>query len=987
MKHKAVVIYWLVLVFQIVLKCDLSWAQEYPKLHFTVEDGLPSNTVYCCYRDSKGFMWLTTDKGVMRYNGVRFEVFNTFDGLPDNEIFIVQEDHQGRIWLGAYNGELCFYKDGIFHTAANTPFLRLPVKTQQTRHVILEADSSITILYTSGGFVNIKNETARYYEVKDYVYIAAERRQIFTIRKLNASTFRMFGVEKEEVITFKDTTHTVISSTKNFYFRDSCDESIGNREALGAQEQEYIVSSCFVYDMDWKVLYPLSNARKGYRLNQIYRRDNSWFFATDHGVLVNDSLQLFPGKNISCVTQDREGNYWFSTLKEGVFVLDKSYLNSSFSENVYNTTIKYAKVINGLLFFVDEKADVFIFDKGNGSRRCVFRFEDHFSKELKLFNPVFYIDSNYKLYCNSNRVAFTVENLQAKELKISRQFINLASYYSLKKMLLSGDNAVINAGFKVVSANFKNIGSRPLYYHVVGDILSPDKIIAYCQDMQGAIWYSTINGVFKVVNGVPVIQPQFKGIAFKSFIFVRDHLVGYTHNNALLFCSTSGSKIIVDTIVPESCVWDKLYEIDDQHLFITTDNWYRMLEVRKQNGRDIPIVTTVEKSFIPLHAEAVAFDNETGYFFKSHAITSVSLQQLYRKVSTPKIYFTTVTAAGKQLNASQQLELPYNDSRNLIISFAAVSFGGNKLFYQYSLSKGRKDNWVDLKEEQINVANPGYGRYAVKVRARTMSSNYSQPEIFELTILRPFWATWWFIAIVVVCVGCGIWYLVRRRVAIVLKIREDEHDNKVRFMRSEYKALNALMNPHFIFNTLNNVQSLVNRDDKRAANEYLRIFADLVRQNMHNVSNELIPLEKEMNLVSNYLLLEKLRFKENLHYRVDIDSNVDLTDIMVPPLLIQPLVENSIKHGIYPLESAEGMVIVRVYEKNEKLHIEIRDNGVGLAPDNKGTGDEHISFGLENIRRRIEQLSVILDKEITFDIYESQEETEKWTIAAIAMPN
>jgi LytS/YehU family sensor histidine kinase len=207
-------------------------------------------------------------------------------------------------------------------------------------------------------------------------------------------------------------------------------------------------------------------------------------------------------------------------------------------------------------------------------------------------------------------------------------------------------------------------------------------------------------------------------------------------------------------------------------------------------------------------------------------------------------------------------------------------------------------------------------------------------------------------------------------------------------MKAEYKSLNALMNPHFIFNTLNNVQSLVNRDDKRAANEYLRIFADLIRQNMHNVSNELIPLEKEMNLVSNYLLLEKLRFKENLHYSINVDESVDLSEIWVPPLLIQPLVENSIKHGILPLESAEGKVEVNVFERGGVLYIEIRDNGVGLAGNAKADDGEHVSFGLANIKKRMEQLSIILNKEITFEISETQDTmTErKWTVAAVTMP-
>jgi sensor histidine kinase YesM len=205
-------------------------------------------------------------------------------------------------------------------------------------------------------------------------------------------------------------------------------------------------------------------------------------------------------------------------------------------------------------------------------------------------------------------------------------------------------------------------------------------------------------------------------------------------------------------------------------------------------------------------------------------------------------------------------------------------------------------------------------------------------------------------------------------------------------MKSEYKSLNALMNPHFIFNTLNNVQGLVNRDDKLAANEYIRVFADLIRQNMHNISKELIPLQHEINLVANYLSLEKLRFKEHLNYTIDIEGDLDLSEILVPPLLVQPLVENSIKHGIYPLESGDGQIRIHIFEHNDVLVIEVMDNGIGLQAAKEGRQPSHESFGLENIRKRISQLSVILNKQILFDIREKKRGEVSWTVVTISIP-
>ena len=229
---------------------------------------------------------------------------------------------------------------------------------------------------------------------------------------------------------------------------------------------------------------------------------------------------------------------------------------------------------------------------------------------------------------------------------------------------------------------------------------------------------------------------------------------------------------------------------------------------------------------------------------------------------------------------------------------------------------------------------------------------------------------------------------IRSRIKYVVRKREKLHMQEIRFMRSEYKALNALMNPHFIFNTLNNVQSLFNGNDRLAANEYLRIFADLIRQNMHNISKELIPLQKELDLVKNYLMLEKLRFEELMNFSIEVSDNLDLSDIMVPPLLIQPLVENSIKHGILQLKSDGGFIHIRINEENDILPIEVKDKGVGLNHMHKKTDPRHESFGLDNIRKRIEKLSISQGKSISFNIAEVVDKHTKikWTGATISMP-
>ena len=336
------------------------------------------------------------------------------------------------------------------------------------------------------------------------------------------------------------------------------------------------------------------------------------------------------------------------------------------------------------------------------------------------------------------------------------------------------------------------------------------------------------------------------------------------------------------------------------------------------------------------------------------------------------------------------IEIPYSESRNISIDFLTRSFDGKDVYYQYSVSKDSGDNWQDIKGQQINLVQPGYGTYEIKVRAKTISSGWGDSINYKLHIQKPFWATWWFI---LSCMLAGLLitaFIIRQRIKFIVAKNKREHENELKFIKSEYKALNALMNPHFIFNTLNNVQSLFNGNDKEAANEYLRIFADLIRQNMQNVSKDLISLQKEMALVMNYLMLEKLRFEEKLNYEFNIDEEIDLTEIMIPPLLIQPLVENSIKHGILTQNAPGGTIQINICMRENILSIAIKDNGPGIeALKNAipGKEEKHESFGLENIKRRIQQLSIIQNKNISLHFGDEKDSkgNHTWTVVTITI--
>jgi len=962
-------------------------ARGFSVLHYSVEEGLPSTTVYSAYHDKMGFLWLATDKGIARYNGLRFETFTTADGLPDNEIFFFREDHEGRLWLGTYNGELCFYKGGVFHTAANTPYLRMAKPQTHLYNITVERDSSITFnFYDPFVVANLKGERLSVYNFSTVKHPSAHP-YVYYKRKISEGVYSMIY---EEVVLTVDTLNNVLNTQKRKWPGVSVYVQVqdtGYFINIPSDLQRYYGHLSCIQSPELDSITSFSDSRfNGKRLRAYYTDGVNRFFATNDGLAVNQNTWLLPGSDISSVTQDGSGHYWVTTLNRGVFRLNKNFLNTSVLDDAYAGDIKFVGVAKGGVFFVPKNNNLYNLSKSNLS--CVFDYAT-LTKGRDLFlDDAFFLDPAGEYFLDFKTSVYILANLKTPGAKIFYHDRDSNRFKGVKEVYVDGDSLCLfgRSNVNIFSLDAIKKGTAKFHYKFDGH---EKRFYGIAADPVYGVWFSTSTSVYAFRNGDVTQLPQYRNVAFKNFIFLGDKIVGTTFRNELLIVSNVIGHVKIDTIPQQACVWGELYKLDDTHVLLSSSNLFYILDV---NGT-IHEIYAVENLFVPGQTNAVCIDSGYCYFFKNGDIVSMPVSDLQQKAMPPRLYFTSIRAGKKQLYNSGDvldgdLELSYNDARSIVVSFTKVLVGGRTVIQQYCISKNGQDIWQDVKGDDITLASPGYGDYIIKVRARTLSSGYCTPVAIRLHILRPYWASWWFVGLAIVLLAVLVIVIVRSRISYIVRKNKKDHQNEMKFVKSEYKALNALMNPHFVFNTLNNVQGLVNRDDKLAANEYIRVFADLIRQNMHNLSKEVITLQKEMELVVNYLLLEKLRFKELLNYSIEVDDNVDLSEIFIPPLLVQPLVENSVKHGILPLESVEGKVVIRIYEREHLLFIEVRDNGVGLAKAGKNqNGDTHESFAMENIKKRIEQLAIILDKQITLDMKEEKlaGEHRQWTVVTISM--
>jgi len=289
------------------------------------------------------------------------------------------------------------------------------------------------------------------------------------------------------------------------------------------------------------------------------------------------------------------------------------------------------------------------------------------------------------------------------------------------------------------------------------------------------------------------------------------------------------------------------------------------------------------------------------------------------------------------------------------------------LNYQFWL-EGLDETWSPItKNTLISFTSLSANHYVLHARSIDSSGLISNEIKIPFDINPPFYKSWWFI------LTCIFFIFIITYQLFKLKLKRETEKSQVemaeyksKLMSLEQKSLNASMNRHFIFNSLNSIQYFINSQDRLSANRYLTNFAKLIRKNLDSTNEEgnMITLTQELEGLDLYLSLEAMRFKDRFDYKVECNG-VDTESVVLPAMLLQPFIENSIIHGILPNEDKKGLISILITMEKNILTIIIDDNGIGIKnsleekQDSKG---DHKSQGMEITAKRIDLIKKISNK-------------------------
>ena len=303
-----------------------------------------------------------------------------------------------------------------------------------------------------------------------------------------------------------------------------------------------------------------------------------------------------------------------------------------------------------------------------------------------------------------------------------------------------------------------------------------------------------------------------------------------------------------------------------------------------------------------------------------------------------------------------------------------------ELKYQYLL-EGLDDAWSpSFSNPQLTLSNLPSGDFVLKVRALNSEGLISEIYKIPITITPVFYKTWWFYSLLVLLVfGAIFGFFTLRLNRERAKNYREKLEFKSRLLVLEQQSLNASMNRHFIFNSLNSIQYFINTQDRISANRYLTNFAKLIRKNLDSSTeeNNRVALSEEVERLELYLSLESMRFRNRFEFEINVDE-IDTEQVMVPAMLLQPFVENSIIHGILPDETKKGKITIEMKRVQNHLEISIEDNGIGIdfsLNKKKVIFGDHRSQGMEITSKRFDLLKKLshqdFDMEGPVQIYDS----------------
>jgi len=948
-----------------------------------IRKGLSQNTIYCQMEDRQGYLWFGTWDGLNKFDGYNFTIYNKQNGLTNETINSILEDEFGRIWIGTENGLNCLNKrTGKITTYQSVAADSTTLSGNWINYLYQDKPGQIMICTNMGlNILDFETGIIRKFQNAESRPGNSRRNNVNCILSDHQNKYWVgtnFGLLKYDPVTHENIRflnrpgdyESLSSNVVNVIMQDSEQRIwIGTEFGLNLIDENEGKFKIFLNNTN------LSPMTVNNNITDIFEDSHGTFWvATDGGglnifdrksgkfkTIRNDPKNPYSlGNNrIYDICEDRSGNLWFGTFKGvskiarhnnkfGLFTHDPDNPNS-LSDNFIWAFCE----IEPNIFWIGTDNGISVFDKSKNT---------FISIKPKPGNPNSLSSSRVRciLKDSSGKIWIGLRDAGLDKFDpVSGKFTNFRpslqdrnSLSDIFVLSLFEDNEGIiwvgtNKGLNMINPKTNHI--RPLFHNPDDPTsLSDNTIYNITQDSQGVIWLATNKGLCRYNRDagnfstfINIAQNNDRGVSDKLFFLFED-------SRSELWIGTRGGGLArfdrqtetfftfnTDDGLPNNVVYGIL-EDEHQNLWLST-NW-GLSRFNKKEGSFINYDVTdgIQSNEFNSGASLKSRDGEM-FFGGMRGFNAFYPNEIKINTAKPPIVIT----AFKKFNIIQPGEILDGDT--IILShdenffsfeFSSLDFTNpSKNRYSYIL-ENYSNNWtnVDGSRHFAEYTKVSPGKYIFRVKGSNNNGVWNDEGI-SLTIIikQPWYSTWLFRICALIALFAAIYSIIYFRFNITRK--KHEMEKKVlqiekQLIEIQQKALRLQMNPHFFFNSLNSIQSFVLSNDVDLAVHYLGKFSQLMRMILSNSAESIIPLADELQAVRLYLEIEKLRFDDKFTYSISVDPKIDEEFIGIPPMIIQPYVENAIIHGLVHKET-DGHIVIELKKDNNFILCTIQDDGIG----------------------------------------------------------
>lgn len=934
-------------------------AQTPAFIHYGVQEGLPSNLVYCGIQDQQGLLWFGTDKGLACFDGTRFRTLGIKDGLTDPEVLNLMGDSAGRLWISSYRKKPCYRRNGRFITEKQDSLLA----NMQVESVLWEffedVDQSVWLSGQASDVIRFSN---RRYKDKQF------EKSIVRPARIDGMLF-FFGITC--IYQQRPNGESIIVRSMDVPERKDVNPFIG--VCISGNRVLYAFTDKLLL-LEWRDGQFVEIERRPGPIGRVFTDKNGrfWVCSLAEGAICfdNDRRDLsnpksyFKGEKVTAMFEDRQGTYWFCTTNNGVYALPKNVAVNFTKRNgfVSNNITALARSNDGQLWSGDDEGNLYECGREGGFRITPFGSTDGYNRIRRI------LPGN-----NGSRWIVTDEVLYYERGGVRR---NIKMHVSPKTALLQNGQLWCAASGGLFCVNEKTLVPR--------QVIS-GRFTALSEDSEGNVWAGTNEGVLCQSDSFQVdwanTFPDLDGRVVAIEKAGKDSLWIVTPEKGLMLAQVLAGKMILVKVVSEQLSSrmeniQSLFPGSNGHLWLATnrgvyrlDKSWNLVRFDRNNG-----LADDDVNAVLAHGDTV------------WAATVGGLSRLVLKHPDKNNDFPTLvvnaTYRRKDLTYTLHLLDSVPPNRTIVLPPDATLFeieltgldyrSRGNLHYECITTKSLPawqwwtfDNLLDwvgngFKERsdttRVNTDNLNFsvhlppGCFRLQFTAVTAGGVRSLQPDFWTVEMRPFrYVTVWF--------WLWMWGLLSYMVWRVMRARSAFRKLDATVSELQLQALQSQMNPHFVGNSINAIQQFFYPPDPVRGSKYISLFTRLLRRTLLFSDQTFITFGEELAYVRDYLEMMKLRFGDYFQYEISGADKIP-KDTPFPSMLLQPILENATLHGLAP----EGISVLKLdfNLSGSKLSCTITDNGLGLHETRerqKATGSTRQSKGLEILQQKVETLN------------------------------